>query len=252
MSGNILHISKGRAAKLILSSVQADNRTKLNVVFESAADLDPTAAFRIDWERSNGSKAFLGTYLVDDSVEVIIPDVIFSHAGEIQCQVIVLVDSGELWHSTIARARLPRAIEAEIAATPDERRYVEVPASFVDGNLTTYNPDSGRLIDTGVSLAYLLTLYNQFNDWYLDPSVFKGPKGDTGKNAYQYAVEHGWALGELLFGIYLANVDKLMYDDLRDTWVKGVFVTQSQMEDMITNETTDPDTVYFVRLPEDL
>lgn len=77
-------------------------------------------------------------------------------------------------------------------------------------------------------------------------------RGATGKTAYEYAVEHGWTDTENVFGEHLAHVDRLFYDTLRSAWVRAAAVTQSQMEDLITNVETDPYTVYFVQLPEDL
>lgn len=75
-------------------------------------------------------------------------------------------------------------------------------------------------------------------------------RGATGKTAFEYAVEYGWLGSEALFGTHLANVDKLMYDSVLGEWVSGAVVTQSQYEDMVTNETLDPNTLYFVKLPE--
>ena len=74
--------------------------------------------------------------------------------------------------------------------------------------------------------------------------------GPQGKTAYEYAVEHGWTLSESVFGDHLAHVDRLLYDTVREVWVRGAVVTQSQYEDLVANSLVDPNTTYFVELPE--
>jgi len=154
-----LAITSDRSATLDTRqlAVQADDLTPLTVTFDAAtiALFGANPVFRVDWQLADGTDLYSGNYAVAASVALTIPDSVLAQAGQLQMQVRVSDDAGLVWHSLKASVVLPEAIEAGTPASADTRVYVEVPSTYTPGNLIAYDPVTGKLTDTGISVVAL-------------------------------------------------------------------------------------------------
>lgn len=159
---NTLAITSDRGAVLSPRklAIQADALTPLAVTFDAAtiALFGSNPVFRLDFRLADGTEVYVGSYSVAASVAVTLPASVFAQEGWLTVQARVTDDAGLIWHSLEGFTRIPHAIESETPATADDRIYVEVPATFTAGNLAGYNPVTGRLVDTGISLEDLQAL----------------------------------------------------------------------------------------------
>lgn len=165
---NTLAITSDRLAELTPAflAVQDDNLVPLTVTLDAAtfALFGAGPQLWLDFERADGTSCYVGPYSVTatedvpDDIELTIPASVLSVRGTLRVQARITDDDGLEWHSYQAYTTLPAAIESDTPATTDDRQYVEVPAAYVAGNLLTYDPVSGRLVDTGISAADLQAL----------------------------------------------------------------------------------------------
>ena len=148
---NTLTIRPDTSARFVLTGYQDDHLTPLTVTLpDIGADM-----YRLEFQRPDGKKIHLDTLPVSET-NLLLPDVLFAREGQLWVQAVMLFPGGRRWHSASTSALIGESIKAVTPATPDDRRWVEVPVEFVEGNITSYSPASGRLIDTGRSVDEML------------------------------------------------------------------------------------------------
>ena len=149
---NKFTILADRTATLVLDTLQSDNLTPLTISIESISLGSGPLAW-IDWKKPSGEKVYTGSYAYAEEIETTITDAVLDESGILTAQLRVQDDTGFIWHSEPVTVQIISSINATDPATSDDRQFVEVPATFIDGNITSYNSASGRLIDIGESIA---------------------------------------------------------------------------------------------------
>ena len=145
---NILSISLNRSAVLSLTTLQHDNLTPLKVVlWEGVADsFGAGPEVYVDFKQPDGTTLYRGPFALVEEINITITNSILAQQGMLYAQVRIKDDTGYEWRSSQAYADIAGSIYATDPATPDDRIYVETPASFTEGNHFILLP-SGRLID---------------------------------------------------------------------------------------------------------
>jgi len=161
---NTLTVALDRGCVFTLDAVQADNLTPLTITV--ASDLISTFGANpllwVDFKLSDSTELYIGSYALATSIVTTIPNSVLACAGILYAQVRIQDDAGVVWHSSQSYQFLSESIADSDPATVDDREYVQVPATFTDGNLVSYNEASGRLVDLEATPQAILQAYQDF------------------------------------------------------------------------------------------
>ena len=162
---NTLTVAKSRACVFTLDAVQADNLTPLTITV--ASDLISTFGANpllwVDFKLSDSTELYIGPYALAESIVTTIPNSVLACAGILYAQVRIQDDAGVVWHSDQSYQFLSESIADSDPATVDDREYVQTPATYVSGNICTYDETSGRLVDTGESATDVVAVVQAEN-----------------------------------------------------------------------------------------
>lgn len=161
---NTLTISSNRSAVLSLTTLQHDNLTPLKVVlWEGVADsFGAGATVLVKYERPDGVKLTSDEMPLAEEIDLTILNTVLAKRGLLWFQVRILDDTGYEWHAERVYKDIPGSIDMGEPASPEPLVWVRVPVAFVQGNLFSYNPASGRLIDLEVTPQAIIQAYQDF------------------------------------------------------------------------------------------